>query len=241
VSVQDHSRYEQDVGAYLLDALSDLERQAFERHLAGCARCLEHLERLRPAADALPRSVTPLAPPPELKRSLMRVVEEEAAERVGAPRRAPLGERLAALFPGLPRLRPALAWGAAAALILVALGGFGVGRLTSGEETRTVAASVDKQRAPFASARLVLPEEGRKGGILRLHGMPTLGSDRTYQAWIQEGSEVIPGPLFGVAREGNGATAIPGDLKGADAVMVTREPRRGSRAPSEKPVLTVRL
>ena len=58
-----------------------LEREAFESHLAGCARCREEVERLRPAAEALPRSVTPLGPPPSLKASLMEEVEGEARER----------------------------------------------------------------------------------------------------------------------------------------------------------------
>jgi hypothetical protein len=35
--------------------------------------------------------------------------------------------------------------------------------------------------------------------------------------------------------------AVPEDLSDADAVMVTREPRGGSRAPSEQPILTVTL
>ena len=42
-------------------------------------------ERLRPAADALPRSVEQVEPPPALKASLMEVVDREARERSGAP------------------------------------------------------------------------------------------------------------------------------------------------------------
>ena len=52
--MSDHARYQDDVGAYLLGALNDLERHAFERHLAGCGECQEELARLRPAAEALP-------------------------------------------------------------------------------------------------------------------------------------------------------------------------------------------
>src|SRR5687768_4726496 len=74
----DHTRYQDDIGAYLLGALNDLERQAFERHLAGCGDCQQELERLRPAADALPGSVKQMEPPPRLKASLMDVVEREA-------------------------------------------------------------------------------------------------------------------------------------------------------------------
>ena len=35
----EHERYEDNPAAYLLGALSELERQAFEGHLERCARC----------------------------------------------------------------------------------------------------------------------------------------------------------------------------------------------------------
>ena len=34
---------------------------------------------------------------------------------------------------------------------------------------------------------------------------------------------------------------VPEDLSGADAVLVTREPRGGARVPSENPILRVDL
>jgi anti-sigma-K factor RskA len=241
MSAQEHGRYEQDAGAYLLGALDEVEAKAFERHLVTCARCLEDVEQLRVAADALPRSVTPLAPPPTLKRSLMEVVEREARE-AGRPRRASVRELLAALLPGGLRVRPGLALGITAVVLAVGIAaGAGVARIAGGGETRTLSASVDHKRVPFASARLVLPDRGRDGGILRLHGLPNLPSNRVYQVWVQEDREIIPGPVFGVRQDGSGAAAVPEELDEADAVMVTREPRGGARAPSEKPILRVSL
>ena len=66
MSAQDHSRFSDDVGAYLLGALEPDELGAFERHLAACAECRRAVDELRVAADALPRSVEQLAPPPSL-------------------------------------------------------------------------------------------------------------------------------------------------------------------------------
>jgi hypothetical protein len=40
---------------------------------------------------------------------------------------------------------------------------------------------------------------------------------------------------------GGGAVAIPEDLSDAEQVLVTREQRGGARAPSEEPILAVRL
>ena len=242
MSTQEHDRYEQDVGAYVLGALDEVEIKGFERHLVTCARCLEDVERLRAAADALPRSVTPLSPPPTLKRLLMEVVEREALE-AGAEVPSPtVRERLAALLPAALRVRPMVAWGVAAVFLVVGIAaGFAVSRIAGTGETRTVSASVDHKRVPFASARLVMPDRGRDGAILRLHGLPNLPSNRVYQVWVQEDGEIIPGPVFGVRQDGSGAAAVPEELDDADAVMVTREPRGGARAPSEKPILRVNL
>ena len=58
--------------------------------------CRDEVDRLRPAADALPRSVQPLAAPPSLKASLMAVVEAEARERAGTERPARAASRACA-------------------------------------------------------------------------------------------------------------------------------------------------
>jgi anti-sigma-K factor RskA len=234
VNARDHGTYQDEIGAYLLGALTDLERQAFERHMAGCAKCRDELERLRPAADALPRSVEQLAPPPRLKASLMEVVERDAGatRRVAGPS---LGQRLRGL---LAPLRPALAVGA---LALAAIAGYGVAQLAGGDESRTVVASVDEARMPDASARLQVLGDGEDGAILRVHGMPSLEPGRVYQAWLSRDGTVVPQPTFEVRQDGGGAVAIPEDVSDAEAVMVTREPRGGARAPGEEPILVARL
>jgi anti-sigma factor RsiW len=238
VTARDHAEYRDEIGAYLLGALTDLERQAFERHVAGCAECRDELERLRPAADALPRSVEQVEPPPGLKTSLMEVVDREARERSGAPaarKRRPRRFRL----PSLAGIRPALVAGA---LVLGLLAGFGVAQLAGGgDDTRTIAATVDQGRLPDASASLRIQGDGEEGAILSVQGLPPAGDDQDYQAWVQRDGTVVPQPTFDVGADGGGAAAVPDDLSGAEAVLVTREPQGGSRAPSEQPVIQVPL
>jgi anti-sigma-K factor RskA len=237
VTGPDHERYVEDVGAYLLGALADDEREAFERHLTGCSICREELERLRPAVEALPRSVAQVGPPPTLKTSLMEAIERETGVPPSAERRR-TGRRLLA---GLTGMRPALAWMSAALLLAVgAAVGFGLSRVGGAGGTRTIAARVDHSRVPGGSASLLVPK-GRAGGILRVRGLPILSHGRVYEVWVKRNGDLMPESTFDVDRRGAGAAAVPEDLSGASAVLVTREPRGGSRAPTEAPVMSAPL
>jgi anti-sigma-K factor RskA len=238
MTTRDHTQYRDEIGAYLLGALTDLERQEFERHVAECAECRHELEQLRPAADVLPRSVEQVEPPPELKASLMDIVDREARERSGAPAARQRRSRRLRL-PSLTGLRPVLVAGVVALGLLV---GFGLGQLTGGgDDTRTLAATVDQSRLPDASGSLQLQGDGEDGAILSVEGMPPAGEDEVYQAWVQEDGAVAPQPTFEVTGDGGGAVAVPVDLSDAQAVLVTREPRGGSPEPSEQPVISVPL
>ncbi len=234
MTARDHTHYRDDIGAYLLGALTDLESQAFEQHIVNCAECRAEIEDLRPAADALPRSVEQIEPPPELKAVLMEIVDRESAPEEAAARqpRRSLRERLR-----FPVMRPVLVMGT---LLLGLVGGFAVAQL-GGEDERTVVATVDQSRLPRASAELKVEDEGKDGAILRVRDMPTLDEDQVYQAWIQRDGGFVAQPTFVVAADGAGAVAVPDDLTGAEAVLVTRERRGGARAPTEQPVMSVPL
>lgn len=222
--MSDHARHQDDVGAYLLGALNDPERQAFERHVAGCSDCREELARLQPAADALPGSVQQFEPPPRLKASLMEVVEREArAEQPAAPRPRP---RLRFF------MRPAFV---AAALLVGLVAGFAAAQL-GGDEPRTLAATVDRAMPEAGGTLRVSDGEG----TLRLHDMPELGGTRVYQVWLQHGDRMVPARTFEVGDDGRGAVELS-DVDDADGVYVTREPRGGAEVPSEDPIVSVPL
>jgi anti-sigma-K factor RskA len=229
-SVHDHERHADDVGAYLLGALNELESQAFERHMESCAACRDEVERLRAAAEALPRSVEQFEPPASLRRSLMVTVREEASAGAPRERRSGFGSRLrGSLARFSAGLRPEVAWVAAAFLLAVGvLGGWGVTQLTSnGDSTRTVAAQVDRTRIPEGSASLVIPH-GDKSAILRVNGLPEPVGNQVYEVWLKHGEEVIPVSLFNVTRDGGGAAAVPFDLHRGDGHA--REARRRAGA-----------
>jgi anti-sigma-K factor RskA len=256
MTARDHERLRDDVGAYLLGALDEIELTAFEAHLEHCHVCREDVERLRVAADALPRSVEQFEPPPSLKKSLMETVEAEAAqqrreaaegEAAAAPSegvdrgraRRPLRERLA----GALTARPRAAFAAAALVLALALvGGFGVAQLVDqGPESRTLAGAVDQQRVPGGEAQLRVEGDGDGGGILRVERFRQLPPGRTYQAWTESGGQISPAPTFEVGADGRGVVALPTDLEDVQNVYISREPRGGSTAPSEVPIVQVEL
>ena len=227
-----HERYQQDLAAYLLDALEEDEARALEGHLADCHYCRAERDRLTLAADALPRAVLQVRPPKSLKASLMAEVRSDAP----APRR-----RLRDLLPDLGAMRPQLAWVSAAFMLAVGIAcGWGISQLADSGDPRVVSAEIDENRIPFASASLVVPDESGGGAILRVNGMPTLPSNRVYQVWLARDGETVPQTLFSVGESGTATPAVRA-LDGADAVLVTREPAGGARAPSEEPILRVDL
>jgi anti-sigma-K factor RskA len=235
---RDHQEYEENVGAYLLGALPELEAEVFERHLDACLDCRRELDQLRVASEALPRAVEPVQPPPELKESLMRVVwaeaaarEQESAKRHFAP----------SLFDRLPRLSPAFAAAAAACVLAIGVGiGVGVSQL-GGSGTKTLSALVDHSRAPSGAATLRLPPN-RKDALLTVQGLPNPGAGKVYEVWVQRGGTMEPaGSLFSVGSGGSGSAAIPGSLKDVQAVAVTAERDGGALKPTQMPVLTVKL
>jgi anti-sigma-K factor RskA len=207
-----HERHRDDVGAYLLGALNDQEREAFERHLRECDECRDEFVRLRPAAEALPGSVEQLAPPPGLKARLMAEVDPR-------PRRAAPGRLLAV----------------AAAVVIALAVAFGVSQL-GGEGTRTVTATVAKAM-PRAGGELDIRGDH---ATLRLHDMPDLGRTRVYQVWLQHGDRMVPARTFVVGPGGTGDVRLP-DVRKTDGVFVTREDRGGARVPSEDPIVSVPL
>lgn len=226
-----HEEYAECIGAYLLGALPDAEADAFERHAAGCSLCREELERLRPAAEALPRAVPQVAPPPALKAAIMADVRSEAA----APGRRSPWPALSRLRVALPRLRQSPAWaGAVAVLVLGVLSGYGAGRLADGDEARVLSARVDPHGAQGASASLLVPE-GDGAAVLSAQGLESGG---LYVAWVQRGDEVIYESSFNARPDGSAKAAIE-SLVGVDRVMVTRERSAAVSAPGGPPVITV--
>jgi anti-sigma factor RsiW len=224
-----------DAGAWVLGALDEPEAARYGDHLRGCARCREEVASLRAAAVALPLATEQVAPAPELKSRIMRVVESEAqllrasgpqADRVERkPRR-----RLLASF----SLRGLPAAGLAAVILAVGVAGGVLLSDGSAPQTRTVRAHVGMAGA----SAIVRVTDGH--AELEVTGMRNPAGGRVYQVWLKRGNGA-PQPtdaLFNVNVRGRGHVEVPGSVDGVDEILVTSEPQGGSVAPTTKPVIT---
>lgn len=223
--------FHEDVGAYLLGALSESEKLAFEDQLRVDPELKAEVDHLRVASDALPNSPIQMTPPPELKGRLMAIVNAEAellhaaGERADRPVQDPKPKR--SLF-GRLAFRPGLAL--AATVLVLALGALvGSSALDGGGETTTV--------ATLGSAKLIQRDSGHSTLVATKLKAP--GAGRVYQVWLQHKGEA-PEPtnaLFSTNKNGEASVDVPGSLEDVDAVLVTNEPEGGSTAPTTKPVI----
>jgi anti-sigma-K factor RskA len=237
--MSEHDRWSDAVATYVLGALPEGDRAAFEGHLATCAACREELDDLRVAAEALPVAAPPMRPPPALKARIMAEVEREAellrSAGPAADRAAPPPRRRFA-FPRLAFPAPAAAALACAALLV----GLGVGAWLFGSSGGH---TVDFRRSPAltASATAELDVKGNNA-VLVARGLPEPATGRVYQVWLQRDGQA-PEPtaaLFTPRRDGS-AMASVGDVKGVEKVMVSSEPLGGSPMPTRAPILVATM
>jgi anti-sigma-K factor RskA len=232
----DHERWADAGGAYVLHALSDQECAEYEAHAAECAACREEIATLRVAADVLPMSALPVAPPRELKRRVMAEVEREAAllAAAGAPADRPATEPR----PRRTRswLRPAAALAALAAACVVA-----VVLATGGGGTSVFPVRMDHAQVARGAHGELRVRDG--SATLVMSGLRPPPDGRVYQVWLKRPGRA-PAPtnaLFMPRSDGSAATGVPTRLRDGDAVLVTSEPSGGSRAPTRAPLISASL
>ena len=226
-------------GAYVLDAVPELERVAFERHLAECDACAQEVRELRETAARLGRAAA-AEPPPWLKsRVLARITEV----RQLAPDQA-LGAR-----GRRDRSRLALRLTTAAAAVLlvvaVALGVIVVRQQSSLDDTRTYADSLssilksgDARMASGAvSGGSVTVVDSRSQGkaLVLTKDMPAPPAGKVYQAWLLSGGPARSAGLM------NGDRLNVTGLGDADHIGITVEPEGGSPQPTMDPIVSVSL
>jgi anti-sigma-K factor RskA len=225
-----HDRYRDDLAAYALGALEGREAADFRRHLGDCDACRQQLRWFEPAVDLLPRSVRQREPPARLRKQLMDTVRAESRQAARAdPARRRRRDWGALLW------RPATAVAATTLLAVGAVAGY---LIHQPADNSSVIAANPTSGSSAASGAL---ERQDGTAILHVEGMPALARNQVYEVWVKRGGRLAPASLFVLRRNHSGDAAIPGPLQGADAVLVTREPRGGSRQPTSRPLLQANL
>ena len=219
-------------GAYAVDALDDLERASFERHLERCAACREEVASLQVAAAHL-ADIEPVQPPAAMRD---RVLAEIRTVRPLPPVVADAAARRRT-----SRWRPLLV--AASIVAAVGAGTVIVDQVTGDDSSQTVTAaervlaagdavSVSARMPGGARARVVhSAKEGK--AVLVASGMSALPDGKVYELWLQHDDVMVPAGLF---ENGDGTVLFEGDPNTAQAAGITIEPAGGSPEPTTAPI-----
>jgi len=222
-------------GAYVLDALTDLERAEFERHLATCTDCAAEVSSLSEAAVGLSELVS-TAPPAHLRAQIL----------AGARTVRPLPPRVA------PEHRRTKRWPrlAAAAAIVIGLGA-GVTTVWHPWKPEVVQLSLadSVRQAPDAHTwtqqlgngghATVIRSQSVGAAIWESDGLAAVPAGHVYQLWVQTPDERL-NPA-GLLSSGDGAVVLRGETDDAIGVGLTVEPAGGSPAPTTKPLAFIDL
>ena len=241
-------------GSYVLDALSEPERDSFERHLQHCPLCEDEVRGLREAAARLGLAKT-LDPPPQMRPRVLAVayrtrqLPPPAGEQVGLERR---GVRVTWLFrprsarrhaqrrPRLPRLAAALA--AASLVVVVALGitqsdgaataGAAISRVVTAPDART-----QTMRTSAGGTVTVIVSARQQAAVVSATGMRSLPPAQTYQLWVIGPDGARSAGLL--PRTGRAGPVLASGVEPGDRIGITVEPAGGTSGPTTTPVIAV--
>lgn len=236
-------------GAYVLDALDDAERDAFDAHLATCPTCRQEVDELRAVHDHLAADAAE-PPPPSLRASVLAAIDEVRplppldVDHPGAPTviDAPVAPPTPLRRRPPTFLLPALA-AAAALLLVVGLFAWSPWRndgTGAPGGAQAVAAAPDAQRIERRldgfSATVVVSRKRNEAAIFSAD-MPPPPAGHDYQLWYDRpGKGMVSAGLMPDPVGGNESAVLLDHLDDATAVGVTVEPTGGSPKPTTAPV-----
>jgi anti-sigma-K factor RskA len=234
-------------GAYALDAVDDLERAAFERHLRECEACALEVSELRETVSRLADTAA-VEPPPSLRASVLQAVSQTSQAPPGRPSRSQSTGHAA-----VARWRRFAAVSVAAGVIAA---GAGVGTWTIAarnvdEAQQAVAAAqrraADIQRvlaapdvtmfkAPIAGGGIVNVAVSRSANqaVAILDGLVDKGEEQAYQLWMIDNADDPATTARSPGALPVGQTTGTQLLEVGNAVLfgVTVEPKGGSKTPT---------
>ena len=210
-------RFEGFLGPYMLGELTGAEARELERHLEECPACRDDLDDVRHAHVILRSAVD--GPPPELKDWVLARAKNEERSR--------------------PRSRRWIWLPAAAALLVIAVLGFGVLRTISGPPDGLALTATSL--APQAGGELRGKRIGNNFKVeLDAWGLPKPGGGKYYEMWYaRKGKGRISCGTFSAQQHGHTTVSMsaPASAVAYPEVEVTLESADGNPGSSGKVVL----
>jgi anti-sigma-K factor RskA len=239
-------------GAYVLDAVSEIESASFSAHLAGCADCRADVSELREAAAHL-GTAQAVRPRPELRElTIQAACQTSQLAPVTGKSTNDHGTRGPARPRGRRRRRaiPAVI-GTAAALAIGA--GIAVGTHNAdehGQRSQQRARMVSEvlnapdavmRTAPVAAGgmAIVVTSRHERMGVFIARGLPALPRARSYEVWLMGPHGEHPAGLLTIRAKGMAGPVVIGPMAPGDMVGLTVEPASGSLRPTSAPVVLI--
>ena len=222
-------------GAYAVDALDDIERAQFERHLAVCGECQAEVASLREAGGLLAET-TSTAPPASLRDRILADIETVRPL-------PPLVEETPAHGPHGRRWLRGLV---AAAAVVAALGAGGVvwhpwtdessqgPNLTAADRVRNAADAVTVTRKVDGGEATIIASKSLNQFVVTTKDLPPLPKGKIYEMWLNDAKNgMVPAGLMTAA---DSTVVLKGDVSHAVGAGITVEPAAGSTVPTSDPV-----
>jgi len=230
-------------GGYVLDALTELERKDFERHLHHCASCDAEVRGLRETAARLAMAKA-RRPPAQMEQRVLaaahrtRQLPPRACDRPGRDHRRARTPRLFVAIAAVS-VAAAIALGVTQAVTRHRLES---ARASGAVVTRVVAAPdarIETTRTSVGGTVTVVVSARQRAAVVIAAGMASLASGRVYQVWVMSPSGARSAGLLSV-------TSLTGPLLAsgvlpADRIGITVEPSGGTSSPTTAPVVVMPL
>jgi anti-sigma factor RsiW len=210
-------------GSYVLDAVSDAEREEFERHLPQCPTCDAEVRGLRETAARL--ALAWLEP-----QVLAATYRTRQLPPLPAPGRVLHFPRRLAILAAAASVAAALALGITQ---LTAQHQLDQARATAIARVVTAAdAHVDTARAAGGSVTVVTSVALHEA-VVSTSGMASLPSGRVYQVWVMSPSGARSAGLM------QGSSLLASAVRPGDQIGITVEPAGGTARPTTTPVAVI--
>ncbi|MDW4525151.1 anti-sigma factor [Rossellomorea marisflavi] len=219
--------------------LSELEKAAFEKHLASCSECQEFLKELEQISGYLPYSSEPVEPPTDLEDRVFARILNESEEK-----------QKPAAAPRQKRRRPWIFPSIAAALALSIIGNAYLFTQLEDQKRVVEEATIDEvveyaELAPVSGqgtgTASIIKQGKQTSMVVQASDLAKLSDKEVYQVWLIKDEKPERAGTFVTSGDGKGSVIFKFNEefteKDWDQVAVSLEPDANSELPQGEIVL----